>query len=667
MVLFVSGVDTDAGKSIATGWFAQRLLAAGKRVITLKLVQTGNVGASEDIARHRAMMGCGQLPEDAEGITAPQIFTYPCSPHLAARIDGRTLDLPKILQSIQTLNSRYDIVLVEGAGGLHVPLTEELLTIDLVKMQGWPVLFVTGGILGSISHTLLAFEAMRARGLNVQHLIYNRWPGRKDLIIDDESCAYLQRAAKEFFPHAIWEELPVLDNLSPIAISGGKAPAEQPKRAPLSERPQRKTFPANLLLEGATALVVGGGQVGLRKTRTLLESGAAVRLVCPTALPDFAELPIDHRAKVFDPSDLAGCRIVVACTDDKHVNRAILESARQAKVLCCCADGNWAEGDFIVPATLRTDDLLVAVSTNGRSCRTAKEVKDALARRLRRCSPGVLMIHGLDAAVPLPPQEVLAERLAFLSGLYGWCFLTTCNRTELIAWASPELIASGLLPHALHLPSGAYTLQGEEAMHHLTMVLAGMRAQMVGEFHIVGQVRDAFERARAAGWAHAPLQRTYADALRRAQAIRTAIAPHLPHIEVEALALEGATGRVVIAGTGALGRAAVAKAHALGLEVTVLYHRTPLEGETCLPLDQWRTALQGANRLLCCLTTPEPLFDAADLPCPTYDLGAPRNVRGDDNVRTLDDLRGDYLRRTGRLETLMATAEATYVEVSKDA
>ena len=85
MIEFVSGIDTDAGKSVATGWLARRLMDAGRRVATMKLVQTGNVGASEDIARHRAMMGAGPHPPDAEGRTAPSIHPPPSSPPQAAR------------------------------------------------------------------------------------------------------------------------------------------------------------------------------------------------------------------------------------------------------------------------------------------------------------------------------------------------------------------------------------------------------------------------------------------------------------------------------------------------------------------------------------------------------------------------------------------------------
>ena len=160
-IYFISGIDTDAGKSYCTAWLARQLAESGKRVITQKFIQTGNVGHSEDIDLHRRIMGSGYLPEDREGLTMPEIFSYPCSPHLAARIDRRPIDFQKIEQATDELARRYDIVLVEGAGGLMVPLTEEYLTIDYIADHRYPLLFVTSGRLGSINHTLLALEAIR--------------------------------------------------------------------------------------------------------------------------------------------------------------------------------------------------------------------------------------------------------------------------------------------------------------------------------------------------------------------------------------------------------------------------------------------------------------------------------------------------------------------------
>lgn len=427
-------------------------------------------------------------------------------------------------------------------------------------------------------------------------------------------------------------------------------------------RPLRKTFPVNLLLEGQTALVVGGGRVGLRKTRSLLEAGARVRLVCPVALEAFQTLDVEWREKCFEPTDLEGCAMVIACTNDKGVNRAILSAARVAQVPCCCADGHWAEGDFIVPAMFRTEDAVVSVSTNGRSCRSAKETKEMLLRYMTQTTPGVLFIYGINEARPLPfSQTELSHRLAFLNGLYEWAFLTTCHRTTFIAWATPALIESGLLTHIFHFPPSAYIYTGDAAVRHLTFLLAGVESRMIGEFHIVGQVRDALDAARANGWARAALPTIYAEALKRSQRLREAIAPHIPKVEVEALALEGLSGRVVIAGTGRLGAATARHARALGLEVTLLYHSRPLAGDwTCCPLADWSTAIQGASALITALTVEEPYFTASAITIPMIDLGAPRNIAGDEGVRDLDALRGEYLERTGSVQMIRTLAASVY-------
>ena len=74
-VYFISGIDTDAGKSYCTAYYACQLIGSGKRVITQKFIQTGNVGHSEDIDLHRRLMGIGITEEDREGLTMPEIFS----------------------------------------------------------------------------------------------------------------------------------------------------------------------------------------------------------------------------------------------------------------------------------------------------------------------------------------------------------------------------------------------------------------------------------------------------------------------------------------------------------------------------------------------------------------------------------------------------------------
>jgi len=184
-IYFISGIDTDIGKTVAVGLLARYCHQRGITVITVKLVQTGNLGFSEDLQKHREFMGVNAFEEDRKGLTAPQIFCFPASPHLAARLENRSVDLETISTSVATLAARFDLVLVEGAGGLAVPLTEDVLTIDFARQMQWPVILVTSGKLGSINHTILAYEALFARNMTLAGTLYNYCPTAHPRIDED--------------------------------------------------------------------------------------------------------------------------------------------------------------------------------------------------------------------------------------------------------------------------------------------------------------------------------------------------------------------------------------------------------------------------------------------------------------------------------------------------
>ena len=210
-IYFVSGIDTDAGKSYCTAWLATQLMKEGKRVITQKFIQTGNEGHSEDIDLHRRLTGTGLLPEDREGLTMPEIFSYPASPDLASRIDRRPIDFGRIGQATQELARRYDVVLVEGAGGLMVPLKDEYLTIDYIAEQGYPLVFVTSGKLGSVNHTLLSLEAVARRDIRLHTVLYNLYPTSADTTIQEDTRQYLHRYLARHFPQCRFLTVPVLE------------------------------------------------------------------------------------------------------------------------------------------------------------------------------------------------------------------------------------------------------------------------------------------------------------------------------------------------------------------------------------------------------------------------------------------------------------------------
>ena len=206
---FVSGIDTNVGKSVMTGVLAKHLKDQGISIITQKMIQTGNIGSSEDIELHRKIMQLPMTEDDLSGLTAPCIRSYPCSPHLAARIDHKPIDMEAIHRATLELEKKYDVVLLEGAGGLMVPITEDFLTIDYICKYNYPLIFVTSGRLGSLNQTLLNLEAIKRRNIPLYQLIYNLYP-RTDAIIEQESLDYLRNLLAKDFPKT---ELLVVDEV----------------------------------------------------------------------------------------------------------------------------------------------------------------------------------------------------------------------------------------------------------------------------------------------------------------------------------------------------------------------------------------------------------------------------------------------------------------------
>ena len=184
-ILFVTGIDTGVGKTVATGLLARHLLRQGSSVVTQKLVQTGSEEPAEDIVAHRRLMGVPLLDVDRDGTTCPYVFPYPASPHLAARLAGREVDPGVLLDATRTLASRFDRILVEGVGGVCVPLRAGVTILDLLAAARWPIVVVTSARLGSVNHTLLTLEALGRRGLEVTGIILNRAPAAPAPILED--------------------------------------------------------------------------------------------------------------------------------------------------------------------------------------------------------------------------------------------------------------------------------------------------------------------------------------------------------------------------------------------------------------------------------------------------------------------------------------------------
>lgn len=174
--LLVTGTDTGVGKT----WFASALVralrAAGRQVGAYKPAcsgaeQTGSGGTTwADVEALYRAMGRPEIPLDA---VCPQRFLAPLAPPLAARLEGKEVDRGLLTAALEWWRGKADIVVIEGAGGLHCPMTEDATLADLATEWSAPTIVVAANRLGTINHTLLTLEALRARRIPVLGFVLN--------------------------------------------------------------------------------------------------------------------------------------------------------------------------------------------------------------------------------------------------------------------------------------------------------------------------------------------------------------------------------------------------------------------------------------------------------------------------------------------------------------
>jgi dethiobiotin synthetase len=171
--LFVTGTDTEVGKSVVAAAIAAALTHAGVTVAAFKPVVTGidepEPGKPPD---HELLALCSGMAADD---VAPLRFGPPVSPHLAGELAGRAID-PDVLVAAARRNAARGPLVAEGVGGLLVPLTADgYLVRDLIVALGLPAIVVARPGLGTINHTLLTVEAARAAGIDVRAVVLSPW------------------------------------------------------------------------------------------------------------------------------------------------------------------------------------------------------------------------------------------------------------------------------------------------------------------------------------------------------------------------------------------------------------------------------------------------------------------------------------------------------------
>jgi dethiobiotin synthetase len=172
--IFVTGTDTEVGKTVVAGALAAAFRAAGRRVGVMKPVSSGGSNDGQFLAR------CAGVELDAD-LMNPVRLREPLCPLEAARLEGREIDLSRIVAAYRHLEDRFDVVVVEGVGGLMVPLTRDSLVTDLIVRLDLPAIVVAAARLGTINHTLLTLRCAQEYGIDIIGVIVNRCvPERED-------------------------------------------------------------------------------------------------------------------------------------------------------------------------------------------------------------------------------------------------------------------------------------------------------------------------------------------------------------------------------------------------------------------------------------------------------------------------------------------------------
>lgn len=184
--LLVTATDTEVGKTVLASALCARLRAEGVGVHAAKPVVTGTAEPEPGVpADHVLLAACtGQAPEEV----APVLFAPAVSPHLAAAQAGVTLELDALVAAARQAGAAAEVLVVEGVGGLLVPLSPTATVRDYAVDLGLPLVVAARPGLGTINHTALTVEAARAAGLDVRAVVLTPWPAQPSAMERDNAA-----------------------------------------------------------------------------------------------------------------------------------------------------------------------------------------------------------------------------------------------------------------------------------------------------------------------------------------------------------------------------------------------------------------------------------------------------------------------------------------------
>jgi dethiobiotin synthetase len=172
--IFITGTDTGVGKTVVAAGLALILRDRGLKVGVMKPIATGCTGPEGSLVSHDAVFLWEAAENEFPTLTNPSRFRNALAPHVAATLEKKEVDLKKVHNAYRELQKHYDFLIVEGIGGLLVPIAKDYFVSNLIREFHLPIVIVSRAGLGAINHTLLTVDAALIRGFQVRGIIFNR-------------------------------------------------------------------------------------------------------------------------------------------------------------------------------------------------------------------------------------------------------------------------------------------------------------------------------------------------------------------------------------------------------------------------------------------------------------------------------------------------------------
>ncbi len=196
---FITGTDTGVGKTVITAALLSALRARGRRATVMKPVQTGCILRAGSLVAPDVEFCLRAAdwapPADELARINPYRYARACSPHLAARLEGPDISVPEIMSRFHELSEAYETVLVEGAGGLQVPLGFGQSMLTLLANMELPVVLVARSGLGTINHCMLSIAALRDAEVEIAGIVFNDANDKQDEEITADNIAMIEAEA----------------------------------------------------------------------------------------------------------------------------------------------------------------------------------------------------------------------------------------------------------------------------------------------------------------------------------------------------------------------------------------------------------------------------------------------------------------------------------------